>query len=184
MGSVTDVEDLAGVLGCKVAELPMTYLGLPLGSSFKDKSIWNGIIEKMEQCLASWKRMYPSKGERVMLIKSTLSNLPTKYLSLFPIPLGVAQRIEKIHRDFMWGGLGEEFKYHLVGWDRVCQPIRCGGLGIKNLVLFNPAILDKWLWRYATEKEALWRKFVEIKYGGMWGDWCSKSIQGSYGTSL
>ncbi len=170
VGSVTNVEDLAGVLGCKVAELPMTYLGLPLGSSFKNPSIWNGIIEKMEQHLAGWKRMYLSKGARVTLIKSTLSNLPTYYLSLFPILVGVAHRIEKIQQDFLWGGLGEEFKYRLVNWDHVCEPICCGGLEIRNLVLFNQALLGKWLWRYASEKEALWRKLVESKYGGMWGD--------------
>jgi hypothetical protein len=114
VGSITDVEELVGVLVCKVAELPMTHLGLPLGSSFKGKSIWNGIIEKMEQRLAGWKRMYLSKEGRVTLIKSTLSNLPPYYLFLFPIPMGVAQRIEKIQRDFLWGDLGEEFKYHLV----------------------------------------------------------------------
>jgi hypothetical protein len=28
--------------------------------------------------------------------KSTLSNLPTYYLSLFPIPVGVANRLEKL----------------------------------------------------------------------------------------
>jgi len=28
--------------------LPMTYLGLPLGFSFKSISIWNGVIEKVE----------------------------------------------------------------------------------------------------------------------------------------
>ena len=114
VGSVPNVEELAGVLGCKVAGLPMIYLGLPLGASYKNPSIWNDIIEKMEQRLAGWKRMYLSKGARVTLIKSTLSNLPTYYLSLFPIPVGVAHRMEKIQRDFLWGGLGEEFKYHLV----------------------------------------------------------------------
>ncbi len=62
VGSVPDVEDMAAVLGCKVAALPMSYLGLPLGSSFKDKTIWNGIVEKMELRLAGWKRMYLSKG--------------------------------------------------------------------------------------------------------------------------
>jgi hypothetical protein len=62
VGSVPDVEDLAAVLGCKVDTLPMSYLGLPLGASFKDKTIWNGIIEKLELQLAGWKRMYLSKG--------------------------------------------------------------------------------------------------------------------------
>ena len=98
--------------------------------------------------------------------------------------MGVAHRIEKIQRDFLWGGLGEEFKYHLVSWDRVCQPLCYGGLGIRKLVLYNQALLGKWLWRYAREKEALWRKIVELKYGGLWGVWCSNSAPGPYGKSL
>uniref|UniRef100_A0A2N9G025 RNA helicase n=1 Tax=Fagus sylvatica TaxID=28930 RepID=A0A2N9G025_FAGSY len=35
--------------------------------------------------------------------------------------------------------------------------------------------------RYASEKEALWRKIVESKYGGMWGGWCTNPGQGPYG---
>uniref|UniRef100_A0A2N9GTP0 Endonuclease/exonuclease/phosphatase domain-containing protein n=1 Tax=Fagus sylvatica TaxID=28930 RepID=A0A2N9GTP0_FAGSY len=82
VGNVTNVMELAAVWGCKVAALPIIYLGLPLGSSFKDKTIWNCIIEKMEKRLAGWK-------------------------------LGVACRIEKIQRDFLWEGMDGEFKYHL-----------------------------------------------------------------------
>jgi hypothetical protein len=67
--------------------------------------------------------MYLSKGERVTMIKSTLSNLPTYLLSLFPLLAGVANRIKKLHRDFLWGGIGKEFKYHLVSWSKVCSPI-------------------------------------------------------------
>jgi hypothetical protein len=67
------------------------------------------------------------KGGRVTLIKSTLSNLPTYFLSLFPISSCVSSRIEKLHRDFLWGGIGEEFKFHLVNWSKVCSPISHGG---------------------------------------------------------
>ena len=74
----------------------MKYLGLPLGAKFKDKSIWNPILEKMERRLEGWKRLYLSEGGRVTLIKSTLSNLPTYFLSLFPIPASVANRIERL----------------------------------------------------------------------------------------
>jgi hypothetical protein len=77
---------------------------------YKDSNIWNSIIEKMEKRLAGWKRLYLSKGGRVTLINSTLSNLPTYFLSLFHIPIGVANCLEKLQRDFLWGGIGDEFK--------------------------------------------------------------------------
>jgi len=52
IGVVEDVGSLASILGCKVFSLPMKYLCLPLGAQFKGKSIWNGIIKKMECRLA------------------------------------------------------------------------------------------------------------------------------------
>jgi len=48
VGEVEDVESLAHILGCRIGSLPMTYLGLPLGASFKSISIWNGVIQKVE----------------------------------------------------------------------------------------------------------------------------------------
>ena len=68
----------------------MTYLGLPLRAKFKAKAIWNGVLDKMEKRLAGWKRLYLSKRGRLTLIKSTLSNIPTYFLSLFPISTAVA----------------------------------------------------------------------------------------------
>jgi len=58
IGDVGDVEVLASILGCRVASLPMKYLGLPLGSAYKASTIWNAIIKKMEHRLTSWKRFH------------------------------------------------------------------------------------------------------------------------------
>jgi hypothetical protein len=104
VGPVDVIEQLAGYLGCGISSLPMKYLGLQLGASFKLKTMWAELEELMARRLAPWKRMYLSKGGRVTLIKSTLSNLPTYMMSLYPIPALVAKRIEKIQRDFLWGG--------------------------------------------------------------------------------
>jgi hypothetical protein len=92
-----------------------------------------------------------SKGGRLTLIKNTLSNLPTYYLSLFPILVGVASRLEKLQRDFF----GYEFEFHLVFWSKICTPMISGGLGVTNLIQFNRNRLKKWLWHYAIEREAL-----------------------------
>jgi len=63
-------------------------------------------------------------------------------------------------------------------------------------LLFNQALIGKWLRRYATESEALWRLVVEAKFGSVWGGGvpmrfldptrlgCGKTLGRGWGTSL
>jgi hypothetical protein len=184
IGNVDNVAELASILGCGTALLPLKYLGMPLGARHKATSTWDDIVVNMERRLASWQRLYLSKGARVTLIKSTLSNLPTYFLSLFSIPTRVANRFEKLQRNFLWGGIGEKFKYHLVRQDKVCSPISEGGLSIRNLRTFNRAPLGKWLWRYGSEQDAWWRVVVDSKYGSLRGGWCSLEPTGAFGVGV
>jgi exonuclease III len=184
VGEVSNMGLLVDILGCNLGSFPMKYLGVPLGAAFKEKAIWNPVLEKVERRLAGWKRLYLSKGGRVTLIKSTLSSIPTYLLSLFPLPVSVAHRLEKLQRDFLWGGIGEEKRFHLIRWDKVCLPLQNGGLAIKNLRLFNQALLGKWIWRFGNEREFLWRKVIEAKYGTVMGGWCSSPVNSPHGVSL
>ena len=79
VGEVNNLDALANILQCRLGSLPMKYLWMPLGTSFKIPLIWNPILEKMEKKLSGWKRLYLSKGGRLMLLKSTLSSLPTYF---------------------------------------------------------------------------------------------------------
>lgn len=44
VGVVSNINCLAYLLGCKIAVLPVKYLELPLGASFKSKSIWDRVV--------------------------------------------------------------------------------------------------------------------------------------------
>jgi hypothetical protein len=46
---VDNAGELATVLGCGMASLPLKYLGFPLGASFKAKSIWDDVVEKIDR---------------------------------------------------------------------------------------------------------------------------------------
>ena len=138
----------------------------------------------MEKKLSGWKRLYLSKGGRLTLLKSTLSSLPTYYLSLFTVPKVVAMRLERIQRNFLWGSLAECFKYPLVVWEKVCLPRELGGLGICNLVSFNQALLGKWLWRYGHETSHLWRRVIAMKYREGKGGWSTRVCRRAHGYGL
>jgi hypothetical protein len=71
-----------------------------------------------------------------------------------------------------------------VNWAKVCTPIKEGGLGIRNLMVFNHTLLGKWLWHYGIERDAWRRVAVDSKYGSLWGGWCSLEPRGAFGVGL
>ena len=155
---------LARELGCSTGTLPTTYLGLPLGMCRNWNFAWDGVEERFLKKLATWKRQHISKGVRLTLIKSTLSNKPIYIMSLFWIPKGVKSRLEKIQRDFLWGGGSLEKKIHLVSWDIVCSTKEKGGLGIHCLSIVNKALLGKWVWRFAEGGCSISKDVIKLKY--------------------
>jgi hypothetical protein len=184
IGNVPNIQKLAAMLDCRIFALPMNYLGLPLGARYKSKALWDPVLEKIGRKLAGWKKLYLSKGARLTLIKSTLSSLPVYFLSLFPLPASVNRRMEKLQREFLWGGMGDAHKFPLVNWKTVCQPVQCGGLGIKNHAVLNQALLGKWLWRFMVEHDSLWKQVIVTKYGYESGSWSPGIVNGPYGMSV
>ena len=114
MGRVENEENLPLELGCKIASLPVEYLGLPLGAKHKVASVWDGVEERFCKRVVNWKRQYISKGGRLTLIRSPMSNIPTYVMSLCRLPRKVKIRLEKIQRDFLLGGGNLGRKIHLV----------------------------------------------------------------------
>ena len=112
-GRVENFEELSLKFGCKVDELPFSYLGLLyafLSSLWQCRMEWRRGFSKR---LAMWKR-HISKGGRLTLIQSTLSNMSIYSMSSFYILRTIMLRLEQIQRDFLWGGEALEWKPHLV----------------------------------------------------------------------
>jgi hypothetical protein len=46
----------------------------------------------------------------------------------------VANRLVKIQKAFLWGGIGDEAKFCLVKWNWICTPLHSGGLEVHNFI--------------------------------------------------
>ncbi|RVW93472.1 Molybdenum cofactor sulfurase [Vitis vinifera] len=180
-GSVVEtLEDVASMLGCRVGKLPISYLGLPLGASFKSSWVWDAVEERFKKRLTMWKRQYLSKGGRLTLIKSILSSLLIYFMSLFVIPRKVSSRLE-ISKGIFIGWWCPTEKPHLVNWNLVCVD-KEGGLGICSLVALNKA--RKWSWRFVEVRESLWKQIIIGKFGEEEGGWRSTGVRGGYGVGV
>ncbi|RVW56296.1 Argininosuccinate lyase, chloroplastic [Vitis vinifera] len=68
---------------------------------------------------------------------------------------------------------------------RACLSTLCpyckGGLGIRNLSTLNRALLCKWSWRFAVERDSYWKLIIGTKYGVERGGWSTRGVREGYG---
>lgn len=160
------VEDFAHLLNCTLLSLPFPYLGLPIGENPRNVATWRPIITKVQKKLAMWKHKVLSMAGRVCLVNSVLTSLPLYYLSFFKIPHRVAKEIVSLHRRFLWGGVGDQKKVCWISWDKVTLPKGKGGLGVKNIILFNKSLLAKWRWNLFHQSSSMWAQVLQSRYKG------------------
>jgi len=121
------IEHVQEILGCSTTQLPIQYLGLPLGANMRKASAWKSIIEKVQKRLKTWKSSCLSRAGRLVLVKSVLNSLPLYYLSLFKVPKKVANDIVRLQRKFLWSGNKEGRYMPLVKWEVVMKHKSKGG---------------------------------------------------------
>ena len=63
VGNVPNLEQLAKVLRCKAGAIPTTYLGLPLGVSYKSSKVWEGVEERFQKRLLNGSNSISQKVE-------------------------------------------------------------------------------------------------------------------------
>nr|GEV90596.1 putative RNA-directed DNA polymerase, eukaryota, reverse transcriptase zinc-binding domain protein [Tanacetum cinerariifolium] len=158
---------VARSIKCKNGSLPFIYLGLPVGSSMRKITSWEPIVSKLHLKLAKWKAKSLSFGGRLTLIKAVVVGNHN------PINLcraAIINRLEHIRRKFFWHGAVEEKKVSWVAWSKVAAHVKSGGLRIGSLKDFNLSLLSKWLWRWHTDKDALWYHTLHSIHGPNEGD--------------
>lgn len=77
------IQDMSSMMQCQWKQLPITYIGIPLGANFSRKHTWELVLEKIRGRLATWKARLLSRSGRLQLIKTVLNSLSIYYLSMF-----------------------------------------------------------------------------------------------------
>lgn len=97
----------------------------------------------MRNRLEGWTNRFLNLGGRIILLKSVLSSLCIFMMSFYKMPKKMEHKFTCVLRKFLWGGVEDRRHISWIKWEVVTLPLSKGGLGVKNLELFNQALLNK-----------------------------------------
>ncbi|XP_071740808.1 uncharacterized protein [Rutidosis leptorrhynchoides] len=153
---------IINILPFTIGNLPMKYLGVPLLAKRLSISDCKCLIDKIKAKVYNWKNRKLSYAGRLQLVASVLSSMQIYWMSVYILPSGVIEEIERCLKCFLWSQSDNCRGKAKVAWKDVCIPKNQGGLGLKSLKEWNVVLVIKNLWRILTQKDSLWGKWVNV----------------------
>nr|GEU78948.1 RNA-directed DNA polymerase, eukaryota, reverse transcriptase zinc-binding domain protein [Tanacetum cinerariifolium] len=122
--SIEKVEEVTRHIGCGILYIPFSFLGSKVGGCMSRIKSWDGVIDKMVNCLSKWKMKTLSIGGRLTLLKAVFGSMPIYHMSIFKEKgvLGVSS-LFALNRALMFKWVWRFFNQRDSLWVRVIHAI-------------------------------------------------------------
>jgi hypothetical protein len=140
------------------------YLGLPTFVGRSRNQAFHFIKEKVWNKLNNWKINFLSQAGKEILLKAVIQAIPTYCMCIFQLPISLCKNINGMMQIFLWNHMSKTSKIPWMSWDRLSRSKSMGGLGFRDLVVFNQALLAKQGWRLIQIPNSLTARIFKNKY--------------------
>ncbi|KAL5538246.1 hypothetical protein UlMin_044727 [Ulmus minor] len=162
--SEEDIGRMVAILGVPQVKCHKHYLGLPCFSGKNKSKLFASIKDRIWNKLCGWKSKLLSAGGREILTKAIIQAIPTYSMNMFRIPISLIKELHRLCARFWWGGDISKQKIHWCTWEQLCVYKKNGGMGFRDLRLFNKAILAKQAWHIHSQPSSLVARVLQGFY--------------------
>jgi len=85
-------------------------------------------------------------------------------MSCFDLTKGFCDDLSMINGRYWWSQLDKTHKIHWLSWDKLTRSKKNGGLGFRDLHLFNLVMLSRQAWRLLTSPNTLCGQVLKARY--------------------
>lgn len=157
----TDVQDSAlSLTGFSRGALPVNYLGLPLISGKLKLRDCEPLINKLCAKIDHWTCKFISQAGRAQLVAVVLFGIQNHWANFLFLPKSVLKKIQSVLSHFLWSGTYHGPCQFKVAWSECCYQKSEGGLGFKDLFLWNKGAIMFQLWRIIKRVKSVWVDWV------------------------
>ncbi|KAA3470265.1 reverse transcriptase [Gossypium australe] len=157
-------EELTTLLGVRLESSLEKYLGLPVMVGRRKMWAFNMFIDRFRKRVEGWSLRYLSMGGKEVFIKSVLQATPIYAMQCFLFPKTLCNKLEIIMNRFWWANNKSLRGIRWSCWDKLCLPKYDGGMGFKNLFMFNKALLAKQVWRILVQPQCFLARVLKARY--------------------
>ncbi|XP_062014561.1 uncharacterized protein LOC133731126 [Rosa rugosa] len=98
-------KDVQAILDVPLVDFHEKYLGLPTTIGRNKTDVFKKLNERLDVHLQGWQGKFLSKAGKLVLIKAVAQAIPTYYMSVFRLPVGVCKKIQSKQEGRRWTGI-------------------------------------------------------------------------------
>jgi len=140
------------------------YLGLPVAVGKSRKRTFEYIKQKVWVRIRGWQERLLSKASKEILVKAVAQAIPTYAMSCFDLTKSLCDELSSMIGRYWWSHQDKLNKIHWLSWDKLIRSKKKGGLGFRDLHLFNKAMLCHQAWRLLTKPDSLCAQVLKATY--------------------